>query len=142
MQSKPNSSRRLFLLCGVILLVVAGLLAVGVIPAVKADTYERANPEMAATAFLVNVLVALALAAVIMFGGVPLKRRTWPARTLLGLVGFIVLIAGLCLIDATAAFGSHGPHMKLAQVFMGLAAAGEIVAGALVIWASLRRGQG
>jgi hypothetical protein len=134
--------RRWFVACAVILVVVVVMLALGVIPAVKSDTHPGAAPERAARGFWGNIGIGLAAAATLLFGGIPLMRRGWLARSLLVLLGFIVLVAGLALVDATEAFRSHGPHMHTAMVFMACGAVGEIAVGVLVILAAFRRIEG
>jgi hypothetical protein len=134
-----QSCRRWFVVCAVILAVVVVMLTTVVIPAVKADTYPGAAPERAALGFWLNVGIGLVAAVMLLLGGIPLMRRGRLARSLLVLVGFIVLLAGLALVDATEAFWSHGPHMRAAMVFMALGAVGEILAGVLTIVTAFRR---
>lgn len=135
----PPFGRGYYTACACVLLVVCLMLALGVIPDVRSDTYERADPDMAATAFWVNFGIALAAAAVLGFGGLFLRRIGGVARFVLILVGVVVLLSGLALVDATGAFGSHGPHMSQAMIFMSLGAAGEILVGLMTIWAAVSR---
>jgi hypothetical protein len=133
-----RSRRRLLVACSLILVGVFVMLALGVIPAVLSDTYPRAAPRRAAGAFAVNAGIVLAAAITLFWGAMPLVRRG-RARFLLVLVGTIIFLTGLALVDATAAFRAHGPHMHAATIFMALGAIGEILVGALTIAVAFRR---
>ncbi len=134
----PPPHRRVFAISAAILVLAGAILVIGVIPAVETDTYPRADPVRAARAFQVNVGISLLAAVALLLGGVPLMRKGRGGRSLLTLLGVVVLVAGLALVDATGAFGSHGPHMRVARVFMGLGAAAELSAGVLTCVAALR----
>jgi len=129
----------LFVTCSLILVVVFVMLTLGVIPAVKSDTYPQAAPERAASAFAANAGIGLVAAVSLFWGAVALARGGRLARFLLVLIGIVILLAGLALVDATAAFRSHGPHMHVATVFMALGAVGEILVGALTIAAAFKK---
>ena len=97
-----SRSRRLLSLGVVLMLAVAGVIAVGVIPSVRGAPYPGATPDRAARAFSVIAVLngVMAAAAVASF-----RARVWPIVFLLGVV---TLLLGLLMIDAAAALSGHG----------------------------------
>ena len=94
-------SQRLLGVGVVLMLAVAGIIALGVIPPVQVASYPGATPDRAVRAFSVVAILngVMAAAAVAAF------RARW--RPLLYLLGVLTLILGLLLIDAAAALSGH-----------------------------------
>jgi hypothetical protein len=131
MTANPKSFRRILLASAGLLIVVAIILIVGVIPQVKADTYQFAAPDRAAPAFWVMVVFSLLTAAAI---GSNAIRATVRSRRLLvnfGILAFIVLLFALALTDAAFAFRGHGPDMQTASALLFLCVAADVLAAVL-----------
>ncbi len=125
--------QRMLLVCLVVFVIVAILLAFGVIPPVKADAYRGATPERAVTAFWVNVGLNLLSALALFFIAIRSKSRSWKSTSVLVIVGFIVLLLGLALADAASAYQKHGPSMESATILLFICAAADCLAGVTVI---------
>ena len=95
-------SYRLLRVGVVLMLATAGVIALAVIPAVRADTFPGATPHRAIPAFwaIVALNVVMVAAAVAAF------RARY--RVILSLLGVMTLLLGLVLIDAAAAYSGHG----------------------------------
>jgi len=126
------SCRRLLLVGAALLIVVALVLATGVIPPVKADTFPQALPERAAAAFWVNVVLCLVVAALLALAAVRTEKRSRGSAVALGFLAAFVLLLALALFDAGLAFGAHGPPLHTATVLLFLCATADLIAGVLV----------
>jgi len=69
MKLDPLLFRRMLLVCAVLFVIVALVVALGVIPPVQADTSPGAAPERAVPAFWVNIGLQLLAAATLVFIG-------------------------------------------------------------------------
>ena len=83
-----RSCRRFALTSAALLVVVAVVVAAGVIPSVKVDTYSAATLQRAVPAFWVNVGLNILLA-------------------------FVVLLAAIALTEAASAFGNGETHDRV-----------------------------
>ncbi len=133
----PVLSQRLARTSAVLLVVVALVVAVGVIPMVKDDMQRGATPGQAVPAFWftvgVNVLGAAALWLLIFRPGSRSPGATFIPR----LGAFVALLLAIALVDAAAAYGGHGPAMRTATILLFCCAAAEAVAAVLMSAASL-----
>lgn len=125
--------------CRLILLTSAGLfvavalvVAVGVIPPVKADIFPAATPQRAAVAFWVNVAFDILAATVLVFISLRTTGRSRLSTTALGLVVFLALLLALALTDAGFAFRGHGPAMQTVPILLFLCSAMDLLTAALV----------
>jgi hypothetical protein len=122
----------MLLICAATIILADVLLAFIVIPAVKADSYSRANPEVAVVAFWVNVglgfLLSVGCAMIALFS----KGRSKATTTSLVLCGIVILLLGLMLVDAGSAFLSHGSSMKSTSIIIYVCAALLCLSGVLI----------
>jgi len=137
-----HSWRQRFLMLGAALLLVsAALVAFGVIPLVRADTFPGAMPDSAVLAFWANVLFVLLVAAAAVASARLGSNHPTLRRVLAGVPGFLALALGLLLIDAAAAFSGHGAAMHGAVVALWVCVGLDVAAGiAMVVSAFMRRG--
>ena len=131
--------RRMLLVCAGLFVAAALLIALGVIPPVKADTTPGASPEDAVPAFWVivglNLLVAVAVASIAIWS----KRRSRGSTSVLVVFGLVALLGGLALVDAAFAFRGHGPSMQTASTLLFVCVAADILAGAAVVTTAFLR---
>jgi len=125
------------------LLLAAGLafgsamiVALGVIPPVRTDTFARAAPGAAATGFAVNailnLLVGIALLASVRW------RSGGAGKVLIVVAGVVGLVLGSALLNAAGAFAGHGPAMRAVVVMCFAGSAGDLGAGVLALIAAFR----
>jgi hypothetical protein len=124
--------RRLLFVYVAVIVVVALVIALGVIGPVKEDVYRNATPEIAVKAFWFNIGFNLFMAAVLVLIAIPAKGRSGISTAAHIVVGFIVTILGLILIDAASAYRVHGPAMQTASILLFICAAADILVGVLV----------
>jgi hypothetical protein len=131
--------RRVLILGAALMLVSASLVAFGVIPLVRADTFPGAAPDRAVPAFWVNVLLSLLVAV----AAVPSSRlgsnRATLRRALAGVLGLLALVLGLFLIDAATAFSRHGAGTHGAVVVLWVCVCLDVAAGLGIVWSALGR---
>jgi len=122
-----------------LLLVSALILALCVVPAVRADTFPRATPGRAVPALWANLLVTALMAgtALVTLGG--RSNRTRLRRVAGGIAGAVAALLGLLLIDAAAAFAGHGPEMRGAVVGLWVSVGCSLLGGAAILMAALVR---
>jgi hypothetical protein len=103
--------QRILMPAAALMLTSAAIVAFGVIPLVRTDTFPGAVPDRAVPAFWANgVLVLIVAAAAVTASRLGLERATL-RRVLAGVSGLLALGVGLALIDAATAFSGHGPGM-------------------------------
>src|ERR1017187_5308037 len=128
--------RWMLLLAASLAFGIAVIVALGVIPPVRTDTFAGARPGAAATTFAVNailnVLVGIALLAAVPW------RSGGAGKVLIVVAGVVGLLLGSALLDAAGAFMGHGPGMRTAVVICFAGAAGDLGAGVLVLIAAFR----
>ena len=132
-------AKRLILVCATLFLLVALVVALRVIPAIKSDISPNAVPEKAVPAFWVNVGLSLVLSASCGAAAVWSKGRNRFSTTVLVVVGVIALLLGLALVDAAMAFQSHEMLARGTSAFLFVCAAVDFLAGALVLLVTFRR---
>lgn len=132
-------SNRLLLVCATLFLLVALLVGLRVIPAVKSDISTNAVPERAVQAFWVNVglnlLLSVSCGAITVWS----KGRGRFSTTILVLLGIVAVLLGLALVDAAVAFRSHEMLARGTSAFLFVCAAIDLMAGALVLLVTYRR---
>jgi cell division protein FtsW (lipid II flippase) len=131
--------RRVLLVCAVLFVIVGLVVALGVIPPVKADTYPGVKHDIAAAAFWINIGLNLLSAFFLFFISFRAKERNWKSTSVLIITGLLVLILGLAFVDAASAYQKHGPLMQLASKFLLICAAVDLLCGIAVITTALLR---
>ena len=134
--SLPAYRRTLFV-CAAIIVVVAIILAVGVIGPVKDEVARGGSPQMALNAFWINIGITLFAAVSLIIAALRSKGRSWLSTSAQIVIALIVLILGLTLIDAASAYSSHGPPMRIASIIMYICAAADILVGIMVFITAL-----
>lgn len=134
------SPQRMLLLGAFLALASAAVIAVGVIPRVRADTFPGATPDRAIPAFWVNVLLTVLAAAAALASARLGSNRATLRRVLPGAAGVVAMLLGLALMDAAAAYSGHGPGMYTASAALWVCACLDLAGGAsMVVSAFLRR---
>lgn len=131
--------QRTLLVCAVVFVIVALVLALGVIRPVKTDTYPGVTPDRAVAAFWVNIGLNLLSALTLFFIAIRSKVFIWISKSVLIIVGIIVLLLGIALADAASAYLSHGPSMQSASILLFICAAADFLGGALVVTTAFLR---
>ena len=125
--------RRMLLVCAVLLVTVALVVALGVIQPVKADTFWGASPATAVPAFWVIIGLNLLAAATLVFIAIWSKGKSWISTSVLVVLGLVVLLFGIALGDGALAYQSEGPSMQTVSILLFFCAAADFLAGVLVV---------
>jgi len=131
--------QRILMLAAALMLTSAGIVAFGVIPLVRADTFPGAAPDRAVPAFWGNVVLVLSVAAAAVTASRLGLERATLRRVLAGVPGLLALGVGLVLIDAATAFSGHGPGMHGAVVALWVCVCLDVAAGIGLVWSALVR---
>jgi len=138
MRPSPALCRRTLLICAVVIGCVGLVLAAGVIGPVKAEAARGDTTEAAVAAFWVNISFTLAAAAILFLIAFRTKGLGLIGKTVSILLGLLVMLLGLALTDAAAAYVDHGPDMRIASILLIICAAADILGGlAVVVTAAL-----
>ena len=130
--------RRLALTGAALLILIAIVVAIGVIPAVYSDTSPGAEPLRAANAVWIHAGLNFLTGTVSGLLVIRSRGRTVLARTVLVLGAFVALLLATALIDAASAFRSHGPAMRTTSNLLFVCSATEALAVVLIIAAAIR----
>jgi len=122
-----------------LMLVSAAIVAFGMIPLVRADTFPGAAPDRAVPAFWANVLLVLLVVAAAVTSSRLGSNRATLRRVLAGVAGFLALVLGLLLIDAAAAFSGHGPGMHRAVVALWVCVCLDVAGGIAMVGSAFAR---
>ena len=125
--------RRVLLVCAVLIVIVGLVVALGVIPPVKVDTYPGVRHDKVATAFFINIGLNIFSAFILFFISIRSMVRNWKSTSVLIFTGFLVFILGLALADAASAYQKHGPSMQSASILLFISAAIDFLSGIAVI---------
>ena len=125
--------RRMLFIYAAVVVVVALVLALGVIGPVKGEVSLGATPQRALQAFWANIGMNLLIAVVFIFIAIRSKGRSWISVTGHTIVGFIVIFLGIALSDAASAYRAHGPSMQTAAILMYACSAADLLIGVLFI---------
>lgn len=133
-------SHRLILGVGAALaLAVAIIVAVGVIPLVRADTSPSATPGRAIPAFWHFVILPHVLVGALF--GISFIRRTGnrASKVLTVVVGLIALALGLGLLDGAMAYQGEGPGMLGAAIALYVCVGFDFLIGVIAFLAAILR---
>jgi len=123
----------------VLAVAVVITLLVGIIPPVTAEYHAGETRQAAVMAFWFDVALFLLAAVLFAWFGVTAERRSAGRRVVTGLIGFVVILVGLCFLDAAAAYSGHGPDMATATTLLFGSAPVAGLAGVLAIVQACRR---
>jgi len=125
---------------GVLLLLVSALIiALWVVPAVRADTSPHAAPGQAVPAFWANLLLTALMAGTGLAALGGRVNRTRLRRVAGAIAGAVAALLGLLLIDAAAALAGHGPEMRGAVVGLWVSVGCNLLGGVAILMAALVR---
>lgn len=127
--------RRALLACAGLFVAVALVVALGVIPPVKADIFPAATPRSAAIGFWINVAFDILVAAALVLISLRTTGRTRLSTTALALLLSLALLLALGLADAAFAFQAHGPAMHTVPILLFPCSAADLIAAVLLVLA-------
>jgi hypothetical protein len=133
-----RTCRRFALTSAALLILVAMVVATGVIPAVGSDTYPHATPQSAVPAFWINVGLNVLGATILGLLAFRARGRNPLTTTVLVLWAFLALLLAIALADAASAYRSHGLAMRTATILLFLCSAIEALAAVLIITTAIR----
>jgi cytochrome c biogenesis factor len=137
MKMSPRVSRSSLLIVAALLVAVAVLIAGGVIPPVKTDTFPQATPERAVPAFWFNVMFNLVVAVILgVIGFRTTGRRRW-STIVLWSAGLLTLLLAFALNDAAFAYREHGPALHPATIVLHFCSVADLVAALVALSAAL-----
>lgn len=139
MKSNDLFYRRVLLVCAFLFVIVGLVVAIGVIPPVKADTYPGVMHDKVVAAFSFNIGLNLLSAFFLFFISFRSTKRNWKSTSVPIIAGLLVLFLGLALADAGSAYQRHGSSMKTASILLFICAAVDFLSGITVIITALLR---
>ena len=137
--TSPRQSRYLLAACAALAVVVAVVVAVGVIPEVRVADVPNVSPETAVPAFWVSVGLHLLAALVLGLTATLSKGRSRISTSILVVTGIALLFLGFALSDAALAFREAGPSMRAVTTLLWLCVAADVLAGTLTIATAVLR---
>lgn len=130
MKLNPFAFRRVLYIYIAIFIVVAVVLALGVIEPIKVEAALGATREIAVKVFYVITGLNVLSAVILFFIATRSKGQDWGAVLIIG--GIIMILLGIMLADAASAYQSHGPAMQDASVLIYFCAAVDFLTGVLL----------
>jgi len=127
------------MVCSVLFFIAGLVVALGVIPPVKVDTYPGVKHDKVVAAFWINIGLNLLAAFVLFVMSLRITMRNWISTTVLVITGLLVLFLGLALADAASAYQGHGPSMQTASILLFICAAVDFLSGVTVIVTAVLR---
>jgi hypothetical protein len=118
---------------------VAAVVAAGVIPRVKADTFPFATPDTAVPAFWGVVMADVLVGAALLSTALMTRRGRRVRPVLIVAAGFVGRLLGLGMLDAALAFTGHGPAMRGPMIALFVCVGAELAVGATVVAAMILR---
>ena len=116
---------------------VALVVAAGVVPLTRADTFPTATPEKAVPVFWGAAILNLLGAACLMFIGAGAGRSRRPSPVELGFLAFLSFVVAF-LLAPTVTFLSHGSTGVMAGILGGVCSVVEFAVMALIGSTALR----
>lgn len=130
MKLSPLAFRRVLFSYIAVFVVVALVLALGVIEPIKVEAAFGATREIAVKAFYVITGLNVLSAVILFFIATRFKGQDWGAIFIIG--GIIMILLGIMLADAASAYQSHSPAMQDASVLIYFCAAVDFLTGVLL----------
>lgn len=125
---------RWMLVAGVVLVfAVALIVAVGVIPSVRATTVADINVGDAVPAFWMAVGLHLLAALLLLLTSPRPQGRSKISTPVLVVTGIAILFFAFVLSDAARAFAEAGPSMRAVTTLLFLCVAADVLAGVLTL---------
>lgn len=140
MVTGPLQSRFVIALCAALVVMVALVVAFGVIPQVQVADVASISPEDAVPAFWASVGVHVVAALALALTAALTKARSRISTTVLVVSGIAILLVGLLLGDAALAFREAAMQSVATLLFLCVAA--DVLAGAVTIASAVRRPAG
>lgn len=128
--------RRCLFTSAALLIVVALLVAVAVIPSIKAEVLRGGTPEKVINIFWMNVIFTVLIAIGIWFIAIRTQSRRFLPLFFLGFLALMIFLLGFALNDAGQAYRSHGPGMQTASMVLIIGAVIDLIALLLVVIAA------
>ena len=122
-----------FLACAVLVIVIALIVAICVIPLVRADTFPGSTPLSAVPAFWFNVACNVVAATVFLALAIRAKGRSVLATIVVTFMGLFLLLLAFAFIDARAAYLSEGPAMHVTSIILFICSVASSIAAVLGI---------
>ncbi len=132
-----GTCRRSLRAAAALMVGVALVVAAGVVPLTRADTFPTATPEKAVPVFWGAAILNLLGAACLMFIGARAGRGRRPSPVDLGSLAFLSFVVAF-LLAPTVTFMRHGPSMVIAGILGGLCAVVEFAVTLLIGSIALR----
>jgi hypothetical protein len=121
--------RRVLFIYATIVVVVALVLALGVLPFVRVEASIGATPQRAVQAFWINIGFNVLFAATFALIAMRSKGRSRITTSLHVVAGLLLMFLGFALADAGSAYLSHGPSMRAASVVLLCCAVADFLVG-------------
>jgi len=130
--------RRALLTCAALLVAVALVVAAGVVPPVKADTFPLAAPQRAVHMFWGIVVLNFLAATDLVFLAIRATDRRGLSPAGLVLLAFLTFVLACFLTGPAFGFLKHGPAMQTACILLFFCSAAEFLAAVLLSTTALR----
>ena len=132
-----HACRRCLRTAAALMVGVALVVAAGVLPLTRADTFPTATPEKAVPVFRGAAILNLLGAACLMFIGAGAGRSRRPSPVELGFLAFLSFVVAF-LLAPTVTFLSHGSTGVMAGILGGVCSVVEFAVMALIGSTALR----
>ena len=136
MTARQAICRRSLLTSAGLLVAVALVVAVVVIPQVRIDASRGGTPEKVVTVFWANFGFTLLSALSLFVIATRSTAASWVARSLLIIVGLVVLFLGITCVDAAFAYISHDPAMRSGSILLFICGAVDLLVGVVAVAAA------
>jgi uncharacterized membrane protein YhaH (DUF805 family) len=113
--------------------IIAIVIAFGVIPPARVDPYPGVNHQIVAGAFWMVIILNLLSAFFLFLIAIRLNTRIGESKPILIIIGIFVLILGVILSDGALAWQKHGPSMQSAAILVFICAAIDFLSGVTLI---------
>jgi hypothetical protein len=133
MTARQTSCRRSLFTSAGLLIAVAVVMAAVVIPQVRAEASRGATPEKAVTAFWINLGFTLVSALALFAIAKRSEAANWISRSVLVVVGLVVLFLGIACIDAAFAYITHNPSMRSGSILLFICGPVDLLVGITAI---------
>jgi cell division protein FtsW (lipid II flippase) len=123
------------MVCVVLFVIVALVVALGVVILVKDNPDPNVNHKKVALAFWINSGLNLLAAFSLFFLAIRSNKRSWKSTSVLIFTGLLVIVLGLALADAGSAYQELGSVSIILFICAGI----DILAGVAAITTAFLR---